>query len=209
MRMRCATCCLLLIAALLLAACQRAAHRPAQRITAVNSPVLNRVVTDAIEQTERTVQYDPSYVKLDYPGGDLPLERGVCADVIVRAFRKGGVDLQKNIHEDMQADFNAYPHRWGLAKPDSNIDHRRVLNLMAYFERQGKALSLPSDPKDYAPGDVVAWDIGDDHPHIGIVSNVLAEMPGRYYVVHNIGAGAKMEDVLFAWRIIGHYRYFK
>ena len=208
------------LAVLLLAtACQRAYNtaRPAsginspgtaQHTSAISSPVLRRVVEDALDQTVYTTQYDPSYVKLDYPGGDVAPEKGVCADVIVRAFRKGGIDLQKAVHEDMGRSFSAYPQKWGLTKPDPNIDHRRVLNLMTYFERQGKALAVSSNAKDYLPGDVVAWDLSNNHPHIGIVTNVLSDETRHYYVVHNVGAGARAEDVMFAWRIIGHYRYF-
>jgi uncharacterized protein YijF (DUF1287 family) len=172
------------------------------------SPALKPVVENAIEQTRYTTAYDPSYVKLDYPGGDLPIEKGVCADVIVRAFRKGGVDLQKEVHQDMARNFSVYPKRWGLAKPDTNIDHRRVPNLMTYFNRMKKSLPITQDPKDYRPGDVVAWDLGNGLLHIGMVVNARAQEHGQFHVVHNIGAGAKLENVLFAWRIIGHYRYF-
>jgi uncharacterized protein YijF (DUF1287 family) len=172
------------------------------------SPALKPVVEGALEQTRYTVAYDPSYAKIDYPGGDLPLEKGVCADVVVRAFRKGGVDLQKEVHEDMRRNFSAYPNKWGLRKPDTNIDHRRVPNLMTYFKRMGKALAITDEPKDYLPGDVVAWELGNGLLHVGIVTNVKSEGGGRLNLVHNIGAGAKLEDVLFSWRVIGHYRYF-
>jgi uncharacterized protein YijF (DUF1287 family) len=170
--------------------------------------VLRPVIESALAQTEQTTVYDPAYVRLDYPGGDLPIERGVCADVIVRAFRKGGVDLQKEVHEDMRRDFAAYPNRWGLRAPDANIDHRRVPNLMTYFKRRGKSLPISSNAKDYEPGDVVAWDLGGGVTHIGIVVNRRPRDGERYYIVHNIGAGARLEDVLFTWRQIGHYRYF-
>lgn len=163
---------------------------------------------NALEQTRYTVIYDPSYVKLNYPGGDLPIEKGVCADVIVRAFRKGGIDLQREVHEDMAGNFSSYPKRWGLSRPDTNIDHRRVPNLMTYFNRKRKALQITRDPKDYLPGDVVAWDLGNGLLHIGIVVNRRSPESQNYHIVHNIGAGAKQEDVLFAWPIIGHYRFF-
>ncbi|HKP86626.1 MAG TPA: DUF1287 domain-containing protein [Blastocatellia bacterium] len=192
-------------------ACERARgtqQANPQAVTTELSAALKPVVENAIEQTRYTVTYDPSYVKLDYPGGDLPIEKGVCADVIVRAFRKGGTDLQREIHEDMARDFSAYPNKWGLSRPDSNIDHRRVPNLMTYFNRKRKAVQVTRDPKDYLPGDVVAWDLGNGLLHIGIVVNRRLPEGEKYYVVHNIGAGAKMEDVLFAWPIIGHYRYF-
>jgi len=180
----------------------------AQAVSAELSAALKPVVEGAIEQTRYTFSYDPSYVKMAYPGGDLPLEKGVCADVIVRAFRKGGVDLQKEIHEDMRRNFSAYPNKWGLARPDTNIDHRRVPNLMTYFKRMRKSLTVTDDPKNYLPGDVVAWDLGNGLLHIGIVTNRKAEGGKNLSLVHNIGAGAKLEDVLFSWRIIGHYRYF-
>ena len=180
----------------------------ASLVSAEVRAALRPVVESALEQTGQTTVYDPAYIKLTYPGGDLPIERGVCADVIVRAFRKGGVDLQKEVHEDMARDFAAYPNRWGLKAPDANIDHRRVPNLMTYFKRHGKALPITERAKDYEPGDVVAWDLGGGLTHIGIVVNRRARDGERYYVVHNIGAGARLEDVLFAWRQIGHYRYF-
>ena len=180
------------------------------RTTPLKSPILKQVVEAALEQTRQTLSYDPSYVKLDYPGGDVPQETGVCSDVIVRAFRKGGVDLQKEIHEDMAHDFAAYPRKWGLTRPDPNIDHRRVPNLMTYFERKEKALPVSTNAKDYLPGDVVAWELTEGGAlHIGIVTNILSEATSGYQIAHNIGAGARVEDVLFAWRIIGHYRYFK
>jgi uncharacterized protein YijF (DUF1287 family) len=180
----------------------------AQAVSVEVKTALRPVIESALAQTEQTTIYDPAYVRLTYPGGDLPMERGVCADVIVRAFRKGGVDLQKEVHEDMRRDFAAYPKRWGLRAPDTNIDHRRVPNLMTYFKRRGKSLPITSDAKDYEPGDVVAWDLGGGQTHIGLVVNLRPREGERYYVDHNIGAGARLEDVLFAWRQIGHYRYF-
>jgi uncharacterized protein YijF (DUF1287 family) len=195
-------------------ACQQSAwtaRRDAttERTTAIESPVIRRVVEAAVEQTKYTLYYDPAYVGLDYPGGDVPAERGVCSDVIVRAFRKGaGVDLQKEVHEDMSRNFSAYPRKWGLTKTDANIDHRRVANLMTYFERKGKALAINAKPTDYLPGDVVAWELSDGLLHIGIVTNILSETTTCHQIVHNIGGGAKVEDALFSWKIIGHYRYF-
>lgn len=161
-----------------------------------------------LEQPKQTLYYDPSYVRIDYPGGDVPLERGVCTDVVVRAFRMGGVDLQKEVHEDMTRAFSAYPTRWGMTRPDSNIDHRRVPNLRTYFERKGKSLPVSQDAADYLPGDLVTWDLGGGVDHIGMVTNVWFDAASRYLVVHNIGRGARVENVLFAWRITGHYRYF-
>ena len=172
-------------------------------------PQINRAVDSAIEQTAQTFEYDPSYAKLTYPNGDVPLERGVCADVIVRAFRKAGVDLQKEVHEDMTRHFSAYPDKWGARKPDSNIDHRRVPNLMTLFERRDKSVPVTRNPADYKPGDVVAWELDNRLLHIGLVTDAVATGTRNYLIVHNIGAGAKIEDVLMAWKIIGHYRMWK
>ena len=167
-----------------------------------------QVVAAAHEQLDQTLYYDPSYRRLAYPGGDVPVDRGVCTDVIIRAFRKADVDLQVLVHDDMKAAFSAYPQHWGLSRPDPNIDHRRVPNLMTFFERKNKALPLSRDPAGYLPGDVVAWRLPGGRLHIGIVSNIRTTDGRRYLLVHNIGAGAKREDILFAYEIIGHYRYF-
>ena len=172
------------------------------------SPQLKQLLASAIEQTGITTGYDPAYVSLAYPGGDVPLETGVCSDVIVRAFRRANIDLQKEVHEDMKASWAKYPRRWGNARPDSNIDHRRVLNLTTFFQRRGKAQQISANRQDYLPGDIVAWDLGGGVPHIGIVSNLARESSGNFLIIHNIGAGTKAEDVLFNWTIIGHYRYF-
>jgi uncharacterized protein YijF (DUF1287 family) len=179
----------------------------AQRVRA-DAPPLERVTAGAVEQTTQTKIYDSSYVKLDYPNGDVPIDRGVCADVIIRAFRKGGVDLQKELHEDMKSNFAKYPQKWGAKRADRNIDHRRVPNLMTWFERQKKSLPLSREDREYQPGDVVAWELDNGLMHIGMVSGIKVEGTGRYAVIHNIGSGAHPEDVLFAWKIIGHYRYF-
>ena len=172
------------------------------------APPVRSVVDSARAQTGVTTGYDPSYVRIAYPGGDVAPETGVCTDVVIRAFRAAGVDLQREVHEDMARAFSSYPRRWGLAKPDTNIDHRRVPNLMVYFQRAGKGLAVTNDAHDYAPGDVVAWDLGGGVTHIGIVSDEADAATGRFWMVHNIGAGARLEDVLFAWTVIGHYRYF-
>ena len=172
------------------------------------SPTVKQVIDAGLEQTKYTFYYDPSYIQISYPGGDVPLERGVCTDVVVRAFRKVGVDLQKEVHEDMKRSFAAYPTKWGLKRPDSNIDHRRVPNLKTYFERKGRALKITDNPADYLPGDVVTWDLGGGYDHIGMVTNLWSDDAQQYLIVHNIGRGAKVENVLFAWRITGHYRYF-
>jgi uncharacterized protein len=166
------------------------------------------IVTAARAQVGVTLRYDPSYRKLKYPNGDVPLERGVCTDVVVRALRTArALDLQKLVHEDLAANWDAYPHqrRWNLDEPDSNIDHRRVPNLMSWFRRAGYALKPSRDAAAYLPGDIVAWDLGRGILHIGIVSS-LATADGIPLVVHNIGAGAREEDILFRYTIIGQYR---
>ncbi|MGE0132744.1 MAG: DUF1287 domain-containing protein [Blastocatellales bacterium] len=170
---------------------------------------LEKINAGAIEQMTQTTSYDASYVKLDYPNGDVPINTGVCADVIVRAFRKAGIDLQKELHEDMKKNFSKYPRKWGARRPDTNIDHRRVPNLMTWFDRRGKTQPITKNAKDYLPGDVVAWEIDNGLPHIGMVSKIKVEGADRYAIVHNIGIGARLEDVLFAWKITGHYRYFE
>ena len=171
-------------------------------------PQLKQMLDGAVAQAGVTTGYDPSYVKLDYPGGDVPESTGVCSDVVVRAFRKAGIDLQKAIHEDKAAAPSDYPKKWGATSPDANIDHRRVLNLMAYFRRLGKSLPVSSNAMDYQPGDIVAWELTNGIDHIGIVTNMLSDSKDRYLIVHNIGAGTRIEDVLFEWTIKGHYRFF-
>jgi len=172
------------------------------------SPQLKQMLDGAIAQAGVTTEYDPAYVALEYPGGDVPEKTGVCSDVVVRAFRKAGIDLQKEVHEDMQAARSSYSTKWGSNAPDKNIDHRRVLNLMKYFERQGKSLPISDDADDYKPGDIVAWELSSGVDHIGIVTNMMSDSDGRLLIVHNIGAGTRIEDVLLDWTIKGHYRYF-
>jgi uncharacterized protein YijF (DUF1287 family) len=180
----------------------------AQPLPANASPQLKQFLEAAIEQSRVTTGYDPSWVKIDYPNGDVPAETGVCSDVVVRAFRKTGLDLQKEVHEDMTRAWAEYPRKWGAKGTDSNIDHRRVLNLMTWLNRQGKSLPVTQDRADYLPGDVVAWDLSEGLEHIGILTNLSSESDQHYLVVHNIGVGARIEDVLLAWKIVGHYRYF-
>jgi uncharacterized protein YijF (DUF1287 family) len=168
-----------------------------------------RLVAAAIERTHHSVRYVSEYVRIPYPGGDVPADTGVCTDEIIRSYRGVGVDLQKEVHEDMVQNFAAYPNkrRWLLAHPDANIDHRRVPNLMVFFQRKGESLPITNRAEDYVPGDLVTWDLGGNVPHIGIVVDQKAGS-GRFMMVHNIGAGPKMEDVVFNWKITGHYRYF-
>jgi uncharacterized protein YijF (DUF1287 family) len=169
---------------------------------------LHRFVAAAVERTHHTVRYDSAYVRIAYPGGDVPETTGVCTDEVIRAYRAVGVDLQKDVHEDMAAHFSAYPTKWHRSSPDPNIDHRRVPNLMVFFSRKGEVLPITDRAEDYVPGDLVTWDLGHKQTHIGIVVDQKALFSRRYMIVHNIGTGPRMEDVLFDWKIIGHYRYF-
>jgi uncharacterized protein len=174
--------------------------------TQVSSTQLKQLLQAAVAQTKVTHSYNPAYVAIAYPGGDVPQESGVCTDVVIRAFRAVGVDLQQNVHEDMKRNFAAYPQYWGLSSTDTNIDHRRVPNLMKYFERQGKAIAITQRKEDYLAGDVVTWDLGEGQEHIGLVTQFKSAQTGRLLMVHNIGAGTKLEDILLNWPIIGHYR---
>lgn len=171
---------------------------------------LQKFTAAAVERTQHTVRYDPAYVRIPYPGGDVPAATGVCTDEVIRAYRTVGIDLQKEVHEDMAQNFSAYPsqRRWGRQSPDSNIDHRRVPNLMVFFSRKGESLPISNRAEDYSPGDLVAWDLGGGVTHIGIVVDKKGFFTRRNMIEHNIGAGPKIEDVLFDWKIIGHYRYF-
>jgi uncharacterized protein YijF (DUF1287 family) len=167
-----------------------------------------RTAAAALEQAARPGVYDPAYVQLDYPMGDVPAGRGVCSDVVVRALRAAGLDLQALVHEDMKANFAVYPKRWGAMRPDRTIDHRRVPNLEVYFTRRGWRLPPSRVAADYRAGDIVAWNLkGDDGflPHIGVVTDRIGRS-GRPLIAHNIGAGPKAEDVLFDWPITGRYR---
>ena len=161
----------------------------------------------ALLLTEQEVVYDPAYYAIDYPEGDIPVNRGVCSDVVIRAYRAMGIDLQKEVHEDMLANFKLYPQIWGLSGPDPNIDHRRVPNLMKFFERHGTEKAGSGNAEDYVPGDIVCWNLGGALTHIGILSNSKSPDGSRPMVVHNIGRGQVLEDCLFDYRIIGHYIY--
>jgi hypothetical protein len=164
-----------------------------------------KLVASARAQVGVMVGYDGSYRRLAYPGGDVPLQTGVCTDVLVRAFRAQGVDLQKDVHEDMRRHFARYPKHWGLTRPDPNIDHRRVPNLMTFFTRKGYQGPISDQARAYQAGDIVAWNLGGGVTHIGIVSN-RSSVDGVPLIIHNIGRGAKEENILFAFRIIGVYR---
>ena len=168
----------------------------------------SRLVEAALERTRHSVWYDGSYVRIDYPGGDVPADTGVCTDVVIRAYRALGIDLQQQVHEDMRQHFDQYPSRriWGLKRPDTNIDHRRVPNLQAFFTRHGQSLPVSKRPESYQPGDLVTWMVPGNRPHIGIVVD-RKSTAGVPLIVHNIGYGPKLEDMLFDYPITGHYRY--
>lgn len=176
--------------------------------TQVSSCLLS-LSSAAIELTGQQVRYNAAYVSIPYPMGDVPSNTGVCTDVVIRAYRKIGIDLQKEVHEDMKRNFGVYPKTWGLTKPDTNIDHRRVPNLMTFFARHGTSLPISSSATDYKPGHIVCWDLGGGITHIGIVVNKKSSDSQRYLVVHNIGAGQVLEDCLFSYTIIGHYSFCK
>lgn len=170
-----------------------------------------KLVDKAIEQTKHKVTYDPAYVQIKYPNGDVPLNTGVCTDLVIRAYRGVGIDLQKEVHEDMAKHFSEYPKLWKLKKPDTNIDHRRVPNLMKYFERKGASLKISDKAADYKPGDIVTWNLDNKNAvsgitHIGVVIDQKTS-DGTYKVAHNIGGGNVIEDMLFSYKIIGHYRF--
>jgi uncharacterized protein YijF (DUF1287 family) len=177
---------------------------------AARQEFLKKLAAAAVERSHHTVRYDPAYVRIPYPGGDVPADTGVCTDEIIRAYRVVGVDLQKEVHEDMEQNFSAYPRkwRWLSGHPDTNIDHRRVPNLMVFFSRKGEALAMTERAEDYSPGDLVTWDLGGNVPHIGILVDQKSAASGRRMILHNIGRGPKIEDVLFSWKITGHYRYY-
>ncbi|SNQ42852.1 DUF1287 domain-containing protein [Cellulophaga lytica] len=165
------------------------------------------LVKAALELTKDKVTYDPNYFSIDYPNGDVPSNKGVCTDVVIRAYRKIGVDLQKNVHLDMKANFNKYPKLWGLKTTDRNIDHRRVPNLMTYFKRKGEEKLISKKAEDYVAGDIVCWNLGGAITHIGIVVDKKSKDGKRNLIVHNIGGGQVLQDCLFSFKIIGHYRY--
>ncbi len=167
----------------------------------------NALVAAALARTLIPVRYDGQYRIIDYPMGDVPDNVGVCTDLVIRAYREIGVDLQQLVHEDMSRAFDAYPQIWGLTEPDANIDHRRVPNLETFFERHGQNVARTTEPSDYRPGDIVTWRLNGTIAHIGVVSQQYAAGTKRPTVIHNIGRGPEEEDVLFAHPIVGHYRY--
>lgn len=163
----------------------------------------------AVSLTKDKVTYDPAYYSIKYPNGDVAADKGVCTDVIIRAYRKLGIDLQKEVHEDMKKNFSKYPKKYGLKKPDTNIDHRRVPNLQVFFAKFGKSKPTDQNPASYVPGDIVTWLLPGNLTHIGIVVNKKSADGKRYLIVHNIGAGQVLEDCLFKFDITGHYQFSK
>lgn len=170
-------------------------------------PFNEKLSSAALELTYVHVAYDASYFSIDYPNGDIPKGKGVCTDVVIRAYRTLGIDLQKEVHEDMQKNFCRYPKYWALKTTDKNIDHRRVPNLMTFFSRHGTVKAKSQNASDYDPGDIVCWSLGGGITHIGIVVNRKSKESKRYMVVHNIGLGQVLADCLFDYKIIGHYQY--
>lgn len=180
-------------------------------ITKARSEFAHRLSSAAKERTRHRIVYDGRYIRIGYPWGDVPNNIGVCTDVVVRSYRKLGIDLQQQVHADMSRYFPVYPNlpKWNLNGPDSNIDHRRVYNLKTFFSRHGVTLPRSRDPRQYRPGDLVTWQLGPGQEHIGIVVNQRSKKdPNRHLIVHNIAQGPKMEDVLFSFPMTGHYRYY-
>ena len=182
----------------LLTSCNHASAEP---------DVYHSLSTAALSLTKDRVVYDPAYFRIPYPNGDVPADKGVCTDVVIRAYRKLGIDLQKEVHLDMKANFSKYPKIWGRSTTDTNIDHRRVPNLMTFFSRKGTVKKISSNSNDYIPGDIVCWNLYGGVNHIGIVVDKKSTLGERYMIVHNIGSGQKLEDMLFDYKIIGHYRF--
>lgn len=176
---------------------------------AIKKSFPERLSDAAIELTKETVAYDPAYFSIKYPNGDVPKNKGVCTDVVIRAYRKIGIDLQKEVHEDMKENFSKYPKKWGLKGTDTNIDHRRVPNLQVFFTRLGKSLEVTDTASDYKTGDLVTWMIAEKMPHIGIVTNRKTSDGKRNLIVHNVGSGQVLEDCLFKYKITGHYQFKK
>ena len=176
-------------------------------ISAQKSDFYKRLSNAAIELTKDKVVYDPGYYTIPYPNGDVPADKGVCTDVIIRAYRKLGIDLQQKIHEDMKANFSKYPKKWGMKSTDKNIDHRRVPNQATFFSRFGSVKKISDKAEDYIVGDIVTWDLGRGITHIGIVTDRMSADKKRPLIVHNIGQGQVLQDCLFSYKVTGHYTY--
>ena len=202
---------ILICCTLLLTGCDRITSivpKLTPNIVAITNPTARKLVAGGIAQTNITKSYDPAYIQLAYPGGDVPANTGVCTDVIIRAYRQIGIDLQQQVHEDMQRNFALYPKIWGLKQPDQNIDHRRVANLMTFLDRRGAAIPISANPADYQPGDLITYDLGAQIGlHIAIVSNIQGS--NGYQMIHNACCGVKVETIPRNWKINGHYRYLR
>ncbi len=181
------------------------------QLQTANKPFTIKLSNAAIAIIDPNIIYDPSYFAIKYPNGDVPKNKGVCTDVIIRTYRKLGIDLQKEVHEDMKSHFSQYPNlkKWGMTKTDPNIDHRRVPNLEVYFERKGTKLVVSKNANDYKTGEIVTWLINNKLPHIGIITNRKSTDGKRNLIVHNVGNGQVLEDCLFNYVIVGHYKYVK
>ena len=195
-----------------LTACQEqvasADHKTASASKKKLTPARKSISDAAVSIINPNILYDPAYFKIKYPMGDVPADRGVCTDVVIRTYRKLGIDLQKRVYLDMKKHFGLYPKRWGMKHTDTNIDHRRVPNLMTFFGRKGKKLPITQNAKDYKAGDIIVWDLGGGILHIGVIVDLKSPDAQRNMVVHNIGNGQIAEDVIFDWKIIGHYFYY-
>ena len=186
------------------------------KIQAVNTEAATRTFEEklskvAISIINPTIEYDPAYIPIKYPNGDVPKNKGVCTDVVIRTYRKLDIDLQKEVHEDMKANFSKYPNlkKWGMTKTNTNIDHRRVPNLEIFFERKGIKLAVTKNANDYKTGEIVTWMINGKLPHIGIITNKKSADGKRNLIVHNVGYGQVLEDCLFSYEIVGHFKYVK
>jgi uncharacterized protein len=192
-----------LLLVVMAAACSPLESIPTARL----DPFSKKFVAASLDRTKEFVIYDSAYEQIRYPGGDVAAWKGVCSDEVVRVYRALGADLQKLVHEDMKSAFSVYPKIWGLSRPDPNIDHRRVPNLATFFRRHGKTLAVTENGADYKPGDLVTWSVSGGRPHIGLVTNKLSLDRQRPLIVHNIGLGPQLDDMLFTYKITGHYRY--
>lgn len=181
------------------------------RVIILNKSFYSKLSDAVISIIDPAIIYDPKYYSIKYPNGDIPKNKGVCTDVVIRAYRKLGIDLQKEVHEDMKSNFSKYPNlkKWGMTKTDSNIDHRRVPNLEVFFERKGTKLAVSKNASDYKTGEIVTWMINDKLPHIGLITNRKSRDGKRNLIVHNVGNGQVLEDCLFSYTIVGHFKYEK
>jgi len=177
----------------------------AQKLTAETT--LDKFLSASLNRTTKSITYDPAYYAIDFPMGDVPADKGVCTDVIIRAYREIGIDLQELVHKDMGESFHSYPKNWNLKRRDTNIDHRRVPNLQNFFARNGKSLTISDQASDYTPGDLVTWKLSHGAPHIGIVVPSPYENDNTPWIIHNVGSGPRWDNCLFDYKITGHYRY--